>query len=189
MKIVAINGSPRKNGNTHILIQTMFDVFKKHNIETLEINIAQKPLQGCTACDWCEKNLVKKCVINDDIINSALSEMDKADGIILASPVYFADMSGQMKSFIDRAGRVCYKNKMLKRKVGAGIVALRRGGAMSAFQNLNNLFTVLQMIVVGSSYWNLAFGKKPGEVKNDKEGIESMQLLAENMAWVLKKLN
>ncbi|MDD5021630.1 MAG: flavodoxin family protein [Endomicrobiaceae bacterium] len=189
MKVVAFNCSPRKDGNTSILINTVFKELEKQNIETKQIQFGAQKVSGCIACYQCVKNKDKKCIIKDDIINDCIAEMDKADGIILGSPVYFANVTPIAASLICRAGMVARANDSLfAKKIGAGVVAVRRAGALHAFNSINNFFTILEMIVVGSNYWNMGFGKQPGDVNNDEEGLKIMSKLGENMGWLLKKL-
>lgn len=189
MKIVAFNGSPRKKGNTHGLIQLVFRELQISGIKTEEINVGLKPVRGCIACMKCAENQNKRCAIDNDLVNDCLDKMEQADGIILGSPVYVASLSGQMKSFIDRTAMTAAANDgMLARKVGASVVAVRRAGALPAFHDMNAFFTILQMIVVGSSYWNMGYGMEPGEVEKDDEGIQTMRNLGRNLAWVLNSL-
>ncbi|HBF35103.1 TPA: flavodoxin family protein [Candidatus Sumerlaeota bacterium] len=185
MKVVAFNGSPRKDGNTARLIQHVFDELQKEGIETELVHIGGKPVQGCIACFGCREQAVPRCVIDDGFINPCIEKMLEADGIMLGSPTYFADITPEMKALIDRAGFALQGN--LRRKVGAAVVAARRGGAMHAFHSLNNFFLIKQMIIPGSCYWNFAFGRDKGEVENDEEGIRIMHVLGENMAWLLKQ--
>jgi multimeric flavodoxin WrbA len=190
MKVVAFNGSARKDGNTAILVTTLFKQLKKEKVETELVQLAGKKIRGCTACGKCFANQDKKCIIDNDIVNECIGKMLDADGIILASPTYFADVSTEMKALIDRAGFVAKANDdMFRRKVGAAVVAVRRGGAIHAFDTMNHFFFISQMIVPGSSYWNVGIGLEPGDVKGDEEGLATMKTLGSNMAWVLKKLN
>jgi multimeric flavodoxin WrbA len=189
IKVVAFNGSPRKNGNTSILIHTVFEVLNKEGIETELIQVGNKPVHGCTACGKCREIKDRRCHIKNDLLNECIGKMIEADGIILGSPVYFADITTEMKALIDVAGYVTRGNgHLLARKVGAGIVAVRRAGELHALNSMNNFFLINQMIIPGSSYWNLGVGREPGDVLNDTEGIETMVKLGENMAWLLKKI-
>lgn len=190
MKVVAFNGSARKDGNTAILVNTLFKELKKEKITTELVQLAGKKIRGCTACGKCFGNRDRKCIIGNDIVNECIEKMLDADGIILASPTYFADVSTEMKALIDRAGFVAKANDdMFRRKVGAAVVAVRRGGAIHAFDTMNHFFFISQMVVPGSSYWNVGIGLEPGDVKGDKEGLLTMNTLGANMAWVLKKIN
>jgi multimeric flavodoxin WrbA len=190
MKVVAFNGSARWNGNTAILVGHVFEELEKEGIETELIQMAGERIRGCTACLWCKKTKNGTCVLTDDPVNEWISKMRAADGIILASPTYFADITSEMKALIDRAGYVAKANsEMFRRKVGAAVVAVRRGGAIHAFDTMNHFFLISQMIVPGSFYWNVGIGREIGEVEKDLEGIETMQVLGENMAWLLKKIH
>ncbi|WP_048205228.1 flavodoxin family protein [Methanococcoides methylutens] len=189
MKVVAINGSPRKDGNTAKLIGHVFSELEKEGIETEMIQLGGKPVRGCTACMKCWENKDKSCVIKNDMINECIEKMSEADGIIIGSPTYFADLNTETKALIDRSGFVSLANDVLfKRKVGAAVVAVRRAGAIHAFDSINHLFAINQMVIPGSSYWNLGIGLAPGEVESDEEGIQTMKNLGQNMAWLLKKI-
>ncbi|HUI66682.1 MAG TPA: flavodoxin family protein [Nitrospirota bacterium] len=190
MKVIAFNGSARKDGNTSILLNMVFEELKAEGIETEIYTLAGKPIQGCIGCYKCFEKKDRRCAVEKDIINECIEKMLKADGILLGSPTYFADVSAGMKALIERCGMVSRANgDMLKRKVGAGVVAVRRAGAMHVFNSLNSFFLITQMIIPGSSYWNLAIGRQPGEVNNDVEGVQTMKNLGKNMAWLLKKIN
>ena len=190
MKVMAVNGSPRKDGNTALLIRTVLARLEAEEIETELIQIGGTPVRGCVACMKCWENQDGCCVIKDDPVNDIIEQLVGADGIILGSPTYFADVTAEMKAFIDRSGMVARANGNLwRRKIGAGVVAVRRGGAMHALQTLQNYFLINEMIVPGSSYWNIAYGRGIGEVEEDAEGIETMRKLGENMAWLLRKLH
>lgn len=190
MKVVAINGSPRKNGNTTIIIRKVFEELEKEGIETELIHLGGNPVRGCMACGACGRNKDKQCIIKDDMINECIEKMSKADGIILGSPVYFTDVTTEMKALIDRAGMVSKANNdLLKHKAGGAVVAVRRGGATHAFDTMNHFLHYMQMYLVGASYWNMAYGREIGKVEEDEEGIQNMKVLGENMAWILKKIN
>ena len=190
MKVVAFNGSARKDGNTAILINYVFGELKKEGIETELYQLSGKKIHGCIACRKCAENQDQRCSVKDDILNECIEKMLEADGIILGSPTYIGDVSSQMKALIDRAGFVAkMNNDMFKRKIGAGVVAARRGGLIHAFYSLNHLFLLGQMIIPCSGYWNIAFGREKGEVEKDEEGIQTMKTLGENMAWLLKKIH
>jgi len=188
MKVIAFSGSPQKNGNTVILINRVLDELRKEEIETELVQVGGKTLQGCTACMKCFQNKDQRCVMEDDILNECIEKMLAADGIILGSPTYFANVTTELKALIVRAGLVAMANDYLfKRKVGTAVVAVRRAGAVPAFNAINQFFLINQMIVPGSIYWNLGVGFQPGEVEKDEEGIQTMKNLGENMAWILKK--
>jgi multimeric flavodoxin WrbA len=189
MKVVAFNGSPRKDGNTAILINLVLDELKAEGIETELISLAGKNLIGCQACRKCRENVDRHCSIKKDEMNDYIDAMLAADGIILGSPVYFSNVTSNIKSLIDRAGYVAKGNEdMFKRKVGAAVMAVRRAGALPTFDAINHFFLISQMIVPGSSYWNMGYGREKGEVKGDDEGLRIMKNLGINMAWLLKKI-
>ncbi len=190
MKVVAFNGSPRKEGNTAKLIGHVFSELEKEGIETEMVQLGGKSIHGCIACMKCFENKDKKCVIDKDIVNDCIAKMAEADGIILATPTYFADLTPEIKALIDRAGMVAIANdNLFKRKGGAAVVAVRRAGSIHAFDSINHFFTISQMIIPGSSYWNMGIGFGEGDVEKDEEGINTMENLGQNMAWLLKKIN
>ncbi len=191
MRVIAINGSGRKNGNTYLLLKTVLDELEVEGFETEMIQLAEgKPLQGCVSCFRCMENKNMKCVIEGDPFNEYFARASRADGILLGSPVYFSDVTAGMRAFIERCGFVQRANGgVLKRKAGAGVIAVRRAGSNFALASLNYLFLISEMIIPGSSYWNMAIGRNPGEVLNDAEGIQTMKTLGQNMAWLIKKLN
>ena len=188
MKVLAINGSARKDGNTAILLNTVLNELQQENIETEMIQLAGEPIQGCLACYRCRELKNRRCVMDDDNVNQYITAMADADGILLGSPVYFTDVTPEMKALIDRAGFVARGNDhMFKRKVGAAVVAVRRAGALHTFDTINHFFLISQMIVPGSVYWNLGMGGKIGDVDSDEEGLKTMRILGQNMAWLLKR--
>lgn len=190
MKVIAINGSARRDGNTAILIGHVFSELEKAGIQTEMVQLAGIRIRGCMACFKCGENLDKKCAVKDDPINEYIKKMLNADGIILASPTYFTDVTSEMKALIDRTGMVAKLNDdMFRRKVGAAVISVRRGGAVHAFDTINHFFFINQMVVPGSSYWNMGIGREPGTVEADDEGIATMKTLGENMAWLLKKIH
>ncbi len=189
MKVIAFNGSARKEGNTALLLNLVLDELKAEGIETELYSLAGKPIQGCIACFKCFEKKNKRCNVEKDIINECIQKMVEADGVLLGSPTYFADVSAGMKALIERCGMVGRANQDLyKRKVGAAVVAVRRAGAIHVFNSLNYFFTINEMIIPGSSYWNIGIGRQPGEVMNDNEGVQTMKNLGKNMAWLLKKV-
>jgi len=189
MHVVAFNGSPRKEGNTALLLRTVLAELEHEGIRTELVSLSGTRLRGCTACGACIKNKNKRCIFDDDLLNSCIEKMIAADGILLGSPTHFADITPDSKALMDRAGYVTRANGMLlRRKVGAAVVAVRRAGAIHAFDSLNHFFTIAEMIIVGSSYWNIGIGREIGEVEQDDEGIGTMRTLGRNMAWLLKKL-
>ncbi len=190
MKIIAFNGSARKDGNTAILLNLVIEELSREGIGAELVWLAGHEIRGCTACYRCFTNRDRRCAVTDDFANECIEKMLGADGILLGSPTYFADITAGMKALIERSGMVSRANgDMFRRKVGAGVVAVRRGGAIHAFDSLNHFFLIGQMIVPGSSYWNFAFGRNPGEVMSDAEGVQTMRNLGQNMAWLLQKLN
>jgi multimeric flavodoxin WrbA len=190
MKVIAFNGSPRKKGNTFTLLSCVLDTLETEGIETELVKIGGKNIRGCIACYKCFDNKDKRCSVDSDILNDCVAKMLDADGILLGSPTYFANMSPELKCLIDRSGLVAKANgEMFRRKVGAAVVAVRRAGAVHTFDAINHFFTIGQMIVPGSSYWNLGIGRDPGEASGDEEGMQTMVNLGKNMAWLMKKLN
>lgn len=189
MKVLAVNGSPRSNGNTTIIIGEISRVLNEHGIDTELVQLGGTILPGCSGCGNCFKTQDNNCIMKEDIFNSILAKAAQADGIILGSPVYFADVTPQMKAFIERAGMVGKANKELFRhKAGCAVAAVRRGGGIQAVDTMNHFLHISQMYLVGASYWNMVYGKEIGDVRTDAEGMENMQTLGENMAWLLKKL-
>jgi multimeric flavodoxin WrbA len=189
MKVVAFNGSPRKNGNTAILIDTVLERLGATGIETEQISLAGTRLSGCMACNRCHDERDLACSFTGDVLNACVQKMVAADGIIIGSPVYFADLTTNTKALIERAGYVTRAaDGALRRKVGAAVVAVRRGGAVHTFDSINHFFQISEMIVVGSRYWNLGIGEQAGAVRQDEEGLETMRVLGDTMAWVLRKL-
>jgi len=188
MKVIAINGSPRNGGNTAMLLGKVLEPIAAEGIETEVLQLGGKPISGCTACYACFKNKDQRCILTGDVVNDCIEKMVEADGIILGSPTYFADITPELKALIDRAGLVAMANgAMFRRKVGAGVVAVRRGGSIHAFDSINHFFLIEQMIVPGSCYWNFGIGREKGEVADDEEGMRTMRVLGENIAWTLKK--
>jgi multimeric flavodoxin WrbA len=189
MKVVAINGSPRKGGNTEIMIKKVFEPLEAAGIETELIQVGGKAIRGCMGCGKCGEMQNRTCVITKDIVNEIAQKIFDADGIILGSPTYFTDVTSEMKAVIDRVGYISYSGgRLLKHKVGAAVVAVRRGGATHAFDTMNHLFQISQMFIVGSTYWNMCYGLMPGDVNNDEEGMANMTDIGESMAFLLNKL-
>jgi multimeric flavodoxin WrbA len=186
MKVVAFNGSPRKDGNTTILINHVFHELEKEGVETELVQLSEKEIHGCIACYRCFENKDQHCAVKNDIANECIEKMIKAEGIILGSPVYFADVTAEMKALIDRTGFVSLANGgMYKNKVGAAVVAVRRSGAIHTLDSINHFFLAGQMIIVGRG---IGVGRDKGEVEKDKEGIQAVKALGQRMAWCLKKL-
>ncbi len=189
MKVIGINGSPRKDGNTAAMIRSLFSVLEEKGIECEFFQLGGKPVSGCTACNWCRDNPVGKCVIDNDRINECISKMAAADAVVIGSPTYFSSITTETKALIDRGGRICRAQGLLKRKPAAAVVPARRAGAMYAFHTINNFFLIQEMIVPGSSYWNVSLSAAEGDFENDNEGVGTIKTLGENLAWLLGKLN
>lgn len=189
MKAIAINTSPRKEGNTYIMLNVVLDELKERGIETELIQAGSRDMHGCIACGACRKSDTPRCVFNDDVVNECISKIEEADAVIIGSPVYFGNMTGQCKSLIDRVGFVGRPHKLFKGKVCASVVAARRNGALATFNTINNLFTIGEGIIVSSSYWNQGLGGPQGDVLKDKEGLGVMKTLGQNMADLLCSLN
>lgn len=188
MKVVGITGSARKDGNTALIIGKVFDELNKEGIETELIQLADYEIQPCRGCFACKGR--GNCVFTNDGFAEIFSSMVKTDGIILGSPVYSADVSAKMKAFLERAGVVVATNPgLLRHKVGAAVAAVRRGGGMTTVDTMNHFMLNKEMIVVGSTYWNMVYGKEIGDVLSDDEGMANMRNLGENMAWLMKRLH
>lgn len=190
MKVTALNASARKDGNTAILLNVVLDELKNEGVETELVQLAGKTIKGCRACYRCFKNQDRHCVVGTDMLNEILDKMLAADGILLGSPTYFSDVTANMRAVIERVGFVSRANNfMLQRKVGAGVVAVRRAGAIPAFNSMNLFLHYMQMVMPGSSYWSIGIGRDIGDVLKDAEGLQTMKDLGQNMAWLLKKLS
>jgi multimeric flavodoxin WrbA len=189
MKVLGINCSPRRGGNTELLIKEVFKALNKEGIETEFFQLGGKKVDGCVACMKCRKEKDGRCHQKNEVINECIKRMVRADGIIIGSPVYFADLTAEAKALIDVAGYALRgAGNPLKRKPGAAVIAVRRAGAIHAFDSINHFFLINEMIIPGSSYWNVAIGREKGEVLKDEEGMKTMQVLGENLAWLLKKI-
>jgi multimeric flavodoxin WrbA len=187
MKVVAIKGSPRKNGNTAFALNIIGNVFQEEGIEFEIIDVGGKYIRGCLACNKCSENKDNKCFITTDMLNDSLVKMKDADGIIISSPVYYSGIAGTMKCFLDRAFYVANVNgNWFRHKAGASVVAVRRTGGSMTFNALNHYLSIAEMIIPSSNYWNVIHGLAPGDAANDEEGIQIMKMLGKNMAWVLK---
>jgi multimeric flavodoxin WrbA len=190
IKAVAFSGSARADGNTATLVRKVFEELEGEGVKTELVQLAGKPIRGCTACFKCFERKDRKCAVTGDMVNECIGKMLDADAIVLASPTYFADASPEIMALVSRAGMVARANDhMFKRKIGAAVVAVRRGGAIHAFDSLNHFFTISQMIIVGSSYWNIGVGRQPGDVEKDEESMETMKTLGKNMSWLLNMLH
>jgi len=191
IKVIGINGSPRKEGNTTIMIQEVFKTLEQYDIETEFIQLGGLNIRPCIACFKCCELKNGGCIIKNDVFHDIIEKMQKADGIVLGSPVYTSDITPEMAALIDRAALVSYGNGggMLKHKVGASLTAVRRAGGLHAFDTMNHFFHITEAILVGASYWNMGYGLQPGDVVKDEEGMRNMHNLAENMAWLLHRLH
>jgi multimeric flavodoxin WrbA len=185
LKVIAINGSARKDGNTAVLIHYVLRELEKEGIGTEMVQLAGNRIRGCTACMQCFEKRNRRCVIDDDIINDCIRKMAGADGIILGSPVYFSDVTAEMKALIDRAGFVSMANgELFRRKVGAAAVAVRRTGAIHTADTLLHFLLGRDMILAG--FPGIGVGLNIGDVEQDAEGIDRMKAIGQNMAWLLK---
>ena len=191
MKVVAFNGSSRKDGNTAILVRHVLAELEAEGIETELVQLYNKRFRGCTACLKCAETKDNRCSgVKDDGLNDCIEKMLAADGIIIASPTYYANCTATTQALMERAGYATYVNgNPLARKVGAAVIAVRRGGAIHAFDSITHWYLGAEMIVVGASYWNIGIGRDVGDVENDAEGLATMKNLGQTMAWVLAKLN
>src|SRR5450830_180612 len=189
MKVVAFNGSPRKDGNTFIALNIVLDELKKEGIQTELFQIGSENIKGCNVCLICKKKADGFCAIKGDSVNQALSAIYGSEGFIIGSPTYFGSLTPEAKAFIDRVG-YCSRagGSMLKRKVAAGIAIARRAGSVDVCHQINNLFFLGQCILPASTYWNIGVANAKGEILKDKEGVETFKTLGQNMAWLLKKL-
>jgi multimeric flavodoxin WrbA len=189
MKVLGINCSPRKGGNTELLIFEAFKALEKEGIKTEFFQLGGKDVNGCIACMKCRKKKDGFCHQKNEVINNCIGRMLKADAIIIGSPVYYADITADAKALIEVAGyALSAAGNPLKHKPGAAVIAVRRGGATHAFDSINHFFLINEMIIPGSSYWNIGIGREKGEVLKDEEGMRTMKVLGENMAWLLKKI-
>lgn len=187
MKVIAFNGSPNKEGNTYHAIRLVADELEKEGIEVEIVHIGNKLIRGCIACGQCVKNKNEKCAIGDDGVNEYIQKIKLADGIILGSPVHYSAIAGTMKSFLDRFFYVTgVNNGMLRHKVAASVVAVRRSGGVAAFDQLNNYISYAEMLMPTSNYWNVIHGARQGEALQDEEGVQIMRVLGKNMAWLMK---
>ena len=190
MKVVAFNGSPRPDGNCSLLLKEVFNQLDQHAIQTELVLLYQKKIQPCIACYKCLENKDQQCAVNSDDLNECIAKIMESQAIILASPTYIGDVSSVTKALIDRAGFVARSNNnMFRRKVAAGLTTASWGGAVHTFETLNLFFLVGEMIVVGSSNWNLGFGREKGQVMQDQKALATVRTLGDNMAWLIKKLH
>ncbi len=185
MKVVAFNGSPRPEGNTYHALKLVADELEKAGIEVEIIQVGNKVIRGCMACNACMKNRNEKCIYDNDEVNGWIQKMKAADGILLGSPTHYAAIGGTMKSFLDRAFYVANLG-FLRHKVGAAVVSVRRTGGIATFNQLVNYINYTEMLMPTTNYWNVIHGLKPGEVVGDEEGQQIMRVLGKNMAWLMK---
>ncbi len=189
MKAVAINGSPRSRGNTEMLLGKVLEPLTKAGWETEIVQLGGKKIRGCTACYRCFGAKDARCSVKTDVFNDCFEKMLSADAIILGSPTYFTDVTAEMKALLDRAGLVSVANGgLLRGKIGASVVAVRRGGATHAFDTMNHMLLMSGAIIPGSTYWNMGFGLEKGEVANDAEGLRNMKDLGTTIAWLGKAM-
>lgn len=187
MKVIAINGSPKKDGNCARSLARLGEGLGKEGIGFEVIHLGGEAIRGCTACGSCGRKKDGACVFADDAVNPAVKRMQAADGIVLASPVYYSGVAGTMKSFLDRAFYVAgASGGLFRHKAGAALVSVRRSGGSSALDCLNHYLNYSEMIVASSNYWNIVHGAKPGEAEQDAEGMQIVDVLAKNLAWILK---
>lgn len=187
MKVIAINGSPNKNGNTFHALSIIGDELKSNEIGFEILHIGNKMIHGCMACCKCALNKNERCNIKTDDLNKWIQQIKKADGIIIGSPVYYSGIAGTMKSFLDRLFFVSGSNgNLFRHKIGSAVVAVRRTGGSSTLDNLNHYFSISEMIIATSNYWNVIHGRLPGEVIQDGEGVQTMRVLGKNLVWLLK---
>lgn len=187
MKVVAINGSPHKDGNTYQALRVIGSKLEENGIEFEIIHVGHKAVRGCTGCGTCRKMQNEQCVHTTDPVNEWIQQMKNADGIIISSPVYYSGVAGTMKSFLDRVFYVSGSNgNFFRHKVGAAVIAVRRTGGSSTLDTLNHYLAYSEMMLATSNYWNVIHGTAPGEALQDGEGVQIMEVLGNNMAWQLK---
>lgn len=185
MYALAINGSPRKSGNTEMLLNAALQPLAAAGWQTELVKVGGKPVRGCIACRKCWEKKNMKCIAHDDLFNDVFAKMAAADALLLGSPTYFTDVSSEMKAILDRSGYVALANgRVFQGKIGAAVVAVRRAGAVHVFDTINHMFLMNQMLVPGSTYWNLGIGREKGEVADDTEGLNNMKNLGKTIAWL-----
>ena len=190
MKVVAINGSPRKGGNTEIMLNAVLEPLNQAGVETKIIQVGGQNIHGCRGCWACQKLLNRKCAFNDDIVNDILEDLFSADAIIWGTPSYYSNMTPELKALIDRAGIVASANgKLFRHKVGAAVIAERRGGGSFIQASIHEMMLMSEMIIPGSTYWNFGFGRDKGEISADAEAMANMKNLGENILMLIQKLN
>jgi multimeric flavodoxin WrbA len=187
MHVIALNGSPKKEGNTYQAIKMVCAQLEKNKITSEIIHVGGSSIRGCTGCNSCFKNKNEKCVVVDDNVNEWIALLKQADGFILGSPVHFSSLVPDLKAFLDRAFYVATaNNSMFRHKVGVSVVAVRRSGGLTTFNELNQYLTYSEMLIPTSNYWNVIHGRVPGDVCQDEEGVQIMRILGKNMAWLMQ---
>ena len=187
MKVVAINGSPKRNGNTALALDAISEVLEAEGIRAERMDVGGERLHGCSGCGACRQKANRKCRLDDDGLNDRLETLFAADGIILGSPVYYAGINGALKSFLDRAFFVAGANgSLFRHKAGASLVAVRRAGAATALDQLNKYLSICEMFIATGNYWSMVYGRAPGEAAGDAEGMQCARVLGANLAWLLK---
>jgi len=190
MKVLAVNGSPRPLGNTSVMLGWAAEELTKAGVEVETLQLGGQPIAGCKACGVCWDKRDRRCAQDKDPVNGVIAKMVEADGLILGSPVYFSDLTPELKALIDRSGYVTLANgRLMTRKVGAAVVVARRAGHVHTYDSINHFFGISGMFTVGSTYWNLGVGREPGEVNQDEEAKKTMAALGQNMAWILEKIH
>ena len=187
MKVLLINGSPHRKGNTFAALTEMAKTLEQQGIEAEIVQIGVKPIRGCIACGQCHMNALGKCVFDDDVCNGIIEKLEGADALVVGSPVYYGQPNGSLLSLMQRMFYAAGKH--VQNKPAAAVCVCRRGGATAAFQTLTMPFQMMNMPVVTSQYWNIVYGAAPGEAELDTEGMQTMRTLANNMAWLLKKIH
>ena len=189
MKVLGISGSPRAGGNTDVLVKLALDILAQEGIQTEFLSLADRPIKPCLGCAGCAKSDTVRCVQEDPAFEGMVERFMEADGVLVGSPVYFGSATPQTMALLHRVGYVSRQNdNFLRRKVGAAIAVGRRAGQNFTLAQINYFFLLSEMIIPGSTYWNMAFGRQKGEVNNDQEGLDTIRNLAKNMAWLMKKL-
>lgn len=189
MYALAINGSPRRKGNTELLLKAALAPLEEAGWETNLYQLGGKPIKGCMACNKCFEKQDKKCINKEDVFNDLFADMLRADALILGSPTYFTDVSAEIKALLDRSGYVAIANgRLFAGKIGAAVIAVRRGGATHAYDSINHMYLMSQMIVPGSTYWNMGYGLNRGEAANDAEALVNMKNLGQTIAWMGKAM-
>ncbi|MGL4606724.1 MAG: flavodoxin family protein [Eubacteriaceae bacterium] len=187
MKVLGINGSPHGEGNTFTALTIAGEIFAQEGIEYEIFNVGMKAVQGCTGCGACSKKKNEECIFSKDVVNEGIQKMKEAQGIILGSPVHFSGISGNMKSFLDRAFYVAGSNGgLFRHKVGASIAAVRRSGGVTTFDQLNHYLNYSEMVIATGNYWNVIHGRMPGEAEQDSEGAQAIEVTAQNMVWLMR---